>query len=374
MDGTWLGTNACEQYPSILEPVVRYYEASGDHEALDFAKAFADGQLADLQTKIGPCRIMPDGSFGGWNSHLHMRPVLGVAHLGAILHDARYLDWAKKVYEYLRSMGTDWGWFPESPSPTHPYSETCNEADMVDVALWLARGGFTEYWDHVDRYVRNYTVAAQWFVEPDYEALYREVQKANPAGAEEGIKLMRRYQGGFYACLTPNGKAWARDPGGMNMMGCCPPEGMRTLHTAWANTVLETSRGVEVNLSFDVDRPAAKVVSYLPREGRMTVLAKKAADFYLRPPSWASRKDVKAYVGGKAVEVVWAGDHIKFAAVKPKQELTMTYPLIDFRQHLTVAGQEITYHWLGNTVVGVEPEGILPIFTQVPRPLPKLPD
>ena len=346
---------------------------SGDPDALAFARAFADGQIADLQSKIGPCRIMPDGSFGGWNSHLHMRPVLGVAHLGAILHDARYLDWAKKVYEYLRSMGTDWGWFPESPIATHPYSETCNEADMVDVALWLARGGFPEYWDHVDRYVRNYSVAAQWFVEPDYEALYREVQKANPAGVEEGIKLMRRYQGGFYSCLTPNGKAWARVHDGMSMMGCCPPEGMRTLYTAWNNEVLETPRGVEVNLYFDVDRPAAKVVSYLPREGRMTVVAKKAADFYLRPPSWASRKDVKAYVDGKAVEVVWAGDHIKFVAVQPKQELTMTYPLIDFRQHLTVAGQEMTYHWLGNTVMGVEPQGILPIFTQVPRPLPKLP-
>jgi hypothetical protein len=373
LDGHWLGTNACEQYPSILEPVVRYWETSHDPEALDFARAFADGQVADLQPRLGPCRIMADGSFGGWNSHLHMRPVLGVAHLGALLHEPRYLDWSKKVYEYLRSMGTDWGWFPESPIPTHPFSETCNEADMTDVALWLARGGFTEYWDHVERYVRNYTVAAQWFLEPDYEALYREVQKANPAGVEEGLKLMRRFEGGFYACLTPAGKAWARDPGGMNMMGCCPPEGMRTLYTAWANTVLETDRGVEVNMSFDRDHPAARVISFLPREGRLTVIAKKAADYYLRPPFWAPRKAVKAYVGGKPVDVVWAGDYIRFAAAKPKQELTMTYPLLDFRQRLTVAGGEYTYHWLGNTVMGVEPRGILPIFTEVPRPLPKLP-
>jgi hypothetical protein len=374
-EGKWIGSACGQQYPSILDPITRYWEASGDPEALEFARAFAEGQLADLQPNCGACRINSDGSFGGFNTHLHMRPTLGMAHLGAVLHEPRYLEWARRVYEFTRSMGTDWGWYPESPSPDHPYSETCNMADMVDVAMWLARAGYSEYWDHVERTVRNYTTAAQWFVTPEYEALYARVHPNNPAGVAEAMGLMRRYDGGFYSCLTPNDWVWDASPGGMNMMGCCPPEGMRSLHTAWDNTVLETERGVEVNLAFNVDRPAARVVSFLPTEGRVTVVVKRAADFYLRPPSWAPRGQVRAFVNGQPVEPQWQGAHVVFPAAQAGTELTITYPLVDFRQHLKVAGKQYTYHWLGNTVVGVEPRGqFLPIFTQVPRQLPPPPE
>jgi hypothetical protein len=303
-----------------------------------------------------------------------MRPVLGVAHLGALLHNPRYLDWSRRAYEHLRSMGTDWGWFPESPSPTHPYSETCNTADMVDVAVWLARAGYTEYWDHVERYVRNYTVEAQWFVTPQYEALYRDLHQDNPAGADEGLALMRRYNGGINACLTPNGLVWAKSPDGMNMMGCCPPEGMRTFYSAWSNTVLQTDRGIEVNLSFSRDHPAAEVISFLPHLGRLTVLPRKRGDFLLRPPSWAPRAEVRAFVDGGPVETRWRGDHVLFPKARPGQELTLTYPLIDFTQVLHVAGRDYTYHWLGNTVLSVAPKNEwLPIFEEVPRKLPERP-
>ena len=368
----WLGTNANEQYPSILEPVVRYWEHSGDPEALEFARAFADGQLANLQPDMGACRIREDGSFGGWNSHLHMRPVLGVAHLGALLGEPRYVDYARRVYEHLRSRGTDWGWFPECPTPDRIYSEMCNTADMLDVAVWLARAGHTEYWDHVERYVRNYSVESQWWVTPEYEALYRDIHKDNPAGADEGIELMKRYDGGFLSCLSPNGCAWSRDAGGMNMMGCCPPEGMRTLYSAWSNTVLETERGIEVNLALSRDHPVARVVSFGHDQGRLTVVPKRESDFYLRPPSWAPRGEVKAFVDGDATEPVWKGDYVLFPGAKPDQELTIAYPLVEFTQQLHVGNGDYTYHWLGNTVSAVEPRNeLLPIFNEVPRRIPK---
>ncbi|MBM3498973.1 MAG: hypothetical protein FJX74_09920 [Armatimonadetes bacterium] len=373
LDGKFLGTSIQQQYPSILEPIVRYWEATQDPEALEFAIAFADGQVAGLQTTAGANRINADGTFTGWNSHLHMRPVLGVAHLGALLKEPRYLDWSRRTYEHLRSMGTDWGWFPESPNPHHPFSETCNTADMTDVALWLARAGHTEYWDHVERYVRNYTVQAQWFVTPEYEALYRDIHRDNPAGAEEGLELMRAFSGGIHACLSPNGMAWAKSPDGMNGMGCCPPEGMRTIYTAWSNTVLETERGVEVNLAFNRDHPAARVISFLPHEGRLTVIARKRANYLLRPPSWTPRGEVKTYLDGEPIPAAWKGDHVLFARAKPGQELTITYPLVDVTQVLHVADHDYTYRWLGNTVLSVEPKNEwLPIFAEVPRKLPKL--
>ena len=165
--------------PSILVAVSRYWEVTHDPETLEFAEAFADGQVAALQPHGGDCRIRPDGTFGGHNSHLHMRAVLGVAHLGALPGEPRYVTSARGVYEYPRSLGTDLGMVPRD-SLGRRNSETCNTADMMDVARWLANAGLTEYWDHVERYVRNYVGQAQWFVTPEIREIYRSSLQGQP--------------------------------------------------------------------------------------------------------------------------------------------------------------------------------------------------
>lgn len=369
-DGRWLLTGCSPHSPSILMAVARYWEVTHDPEVLAFARAFADGQLAGLQPGAGDFRIRPDGTYGGSNCHLHVRAVIGVAHVGALTGDPRYVDWARNVYEFTRSMGTDWGWFPESPRVGN--SETCATGDMVDLARWLARAGYAEYWDHVERYVRNYVSQAQFFLTPEFRKIYRSANKDKPAAeVDAGLALLGRYEGGFVARVYPNDLARSRTTEGMNMMGCCPPEAMRAIHIAWSHVVAETRRGIEINMALNRDHPAARVMSFLPHEGKITVQARRNADFYLRPPSWTLRKAVQAYVDGKASKPDWEGAYVRFAGVKSGQQLTITYPLVDFSQRVTIAGKTYNYRWIGNTVLGVEPAGtILPLFAQVPRQLP----
>ncbi len=363
-DGEWFVTRYADNYPCILEPVVRYAEVTGDREVMDFAEAFADGMIADLQTNLGDNRIQSDGSFGGSNSHVHARAALGVLHLGARTQNSRYIEWARRVYDFLISQGTDWGWFPESIGRIN--SETCATGDMTEMASWLALAGYSRYWDDVERFVRNYIYQAQFFVTPAYEALYREVHKDRPEQAEDGIRLAHDFEGGFVARLTPNGLTMDSR---MSMMGCCPPEGMRTLHISWRNVVTESPEGVFVNLSFNREVPQARIVSFAPDVGRLTVVVKKAGRFFLRPPSWALRTQVRAYRGTEEVEPLWKGDYIKFEEATEDEELTITYPVLRFKQKVEVGGQTYTYHWVGNTVTGVEPssEG-LPLFKNVLRP------
>ena len=113
-----MNTGCSDPYPCILDPIVRYLEVTEDPEVLEFAEAFADGMIAGVQKSNvgnGDNRIRDDGSFGGYNCHLHMSAVLGVARLGQLTGNTRYLEWSRKVYDWLMSQGTDWGWFPESP-------------------------------------------------------------------------------------------------------------------------------------------------------------------------------------------------------------------------------------------------------------------
>ncbi len=74
-EGAWLFTGCSDFYPCILDAIAGYLEATRDKEVLDFALAFAEGMMAGLQENLGANRIREDGSFGGANSHLHMRAV-----------------------------------------------------------------------------------------------------------------------------------------------------------------------------------------------------------------------------------------------------------------------------------------------------------
>lgn len=372
-DGQWIPTFVNTIHPAALEPILRYWETTGDAEAFEFAKALADGMLADLQTNQGKDRILADGSFFG-HTHCHGHAIWGMAHLGAITHDPRYIEWARRPYEFLLGHGTDWGWVPEGLSETggNHHSETCTVSDMVSIAAWLARAGYPSYWDHVERYVRNYIGETQFLLTPEIEALYRRLHGDKPQECQQGITVLKELEGGFLACIQPN--SLMDTPDGMHMMGCCPPEGMRTLHTAWSNVVLDYPEGVFVNLSFNRDAPEAEVVSFLPYEGRLTVVAKCAKDFFLRPPSWAPRGEVQTYRDGRSVDPVWKGGYVAFKNVHAGEELTITYPLVEFKQTVAVVGKTYTYHWLGNTVVGVEPRAEqMPLFAQVPRSLPPYP-
>ena len=401
----WAITDATPYNPAMpLEAVATYYETFRDEEALQFAVAFAEGEMArdqwhnwimrdpsrlteqqKRQVKLtssvaiwptAPANmdlsVRPDGSF---DHHSHMRghSGWGMAHVAAITGEPRLTVWSKRLLDFFLARGTDYGWIPESM--THPgNSETCAVADVASMAAYVAQCGYPEYWDTVERFVRNYMREAQFFFSPEYERLYRQLHPG-PEG-ERGLAMARDFEGAFQGRMGLTDRSHA--PGSYDMMGCCVPEGMRALHTAWINTVVSDEDGVWVNMSFDRDAPEAEVTSFLPRQGRMTVRAKVSRDFFLRPPAWAPAAEVKAYRNGKPVAVQWHEAYVRFDRTENGEKLTITYPLVSLVQKHSIRvnrpPSDITVTWRGNTVVKIEPPGKrLPLFEQPPRPLPPLP-
>lgn len=67
--------------------------------------------------------------------------------------------------------------------------------------------------------------------------------------------------------------------------------------------------------------------------------------------------------GGRQAPVVWKGDYVTFCKGTEGEELTITFPVLRFRQTVEVAGQTYAYHWVGNTVTRVEPRAeAMPLF------------
>ena len=117
------------------------------------------------------------------------------------------------------------------------------------------------------------------------------------------------------------------------------------------------------------------MVSFLPDQGRVTVVAKQSGTFHVRIPGFASHDMVATWRNGhKDERVTWMGDYVSFLSAKQGEELTVTYPLVTFVQKLKRGDTDYTVSWKGNAVTRLEPMGkIWPLFKQVPFPTPPYP-
>lgn len=369
----------------LVESLVVYWESTGDKEALDFAKAYAEGIIEGLQP--GSVQFAPDGNFGGGHGHITMHAVWGVAHLGLVTGDRRYSDFGKRVCDWMMSRGTGTGWFPAAPVWAQSCTEVCCISDMMSTAACVARNGHPEYFDYVERCMRNYIAPLQFIETPEFKAKYRETNKAlSEEQIRKGLAESGKFQGGFFnaglndmenALLGGGGYVW-------KIAGCCAPEGIRAIYTTWQDSITRLPgsplgpAGVYVNMNFSRDSKWGKVVSFLPDTGRLTVTASVEDCFFVRPPHWAPKDDIRAFVNSEAVPVKWSGDYVRFDA-NPGDELTITYPIVRFTHHVkglwenVVPGLEMTYNWIGNMVMRAYPEakpGCTPFFTGKIRVLP----
>ena len=391
---------------AALEPIVRYWEVTQDPEALKFATDLAEGMIAspELQPPVdvyavsitNRLYILPTGEFHG-HMHSTLNAVWGVAHLGEVTGNARYVDWAKGVFDYAAQFGTGTGWMSAAlwDGAVREQSETCATSDMVSIASCIAQAGFSDYWDHVERFFRNYIARFQFFSTPEYEALYRELNKDKSKElVGDGLARMRELQGALWGGPAPNDRInWMASPkqcdvyctpyGKAGIYGCCVAEGMRALYTVWSNVVTVNTKGVFVNLSLNRDSEWAKVISSLPEQGRIDVRAHKPGNYFLRPPAWAPRTQVRVARGGRETPVEWAGPALAYVSLRNVMQgeiLTLLYPLVTRNQVVgiwpTKPDLKYTIRWVGNSVVDMEPKGKgLPVdfskLTSVP-PLPAL--
>jgi hypothetical protein len=364
-----------QQPVAAVEQLVRYWEVSGDDEALQFAIAVTEGLIEQ-----GPMlKIEPSGKFNG-HMHSTLHGVWGVAHLGVVQNQPRYVEWAKRIYDYATTQGLGTGWLAAATwdQEVRLLSEMCATSDLVSIASWLARGGYPDYWDHVERYVRNMIAPTQFSLTPEYVALYRKTNAAKgKREVERGLARMQDFAGGFIAAPAPN--SWinwmppkAQGNGErMQIFGCCAPEGMRALHTAWSTVVDRTEHETRINTSLGCETDDAKVVSFLPTQPRLTVVAKRAGNFLVRVPSWSDRAQAAAYRNGKRIDLQWAGPalaYARFDAVRAGEELGIGYPLAEFRQDVdfAFAGRpdlKFQLDWSGNRVVDIAPRA-----SQLPLP------
>lgn len=360
--GNWIDAGHWSRQPApVVSHLLHYYVATNDEEALDFCRAFADGYLA--RSHAGGVHVEDDGSFVG-HMHATLHCVWGVAWLGAITGDSRYTEWAARVHEFVKDKGTGTGAISamiDSPEHWLTCMETCATADLVSLAVYLGEAGRSEYFDQAERYLRNHIRHVQFKLSDAFKEIYRARHSDRPEEAETWLRRLEIVEGGFVGGTGPDGLDHGALPeddyATMAMFGCCAPEGMRAVATAWRYAITESGGTVRVNMTLDRVTPEVEVVSALPQEGRITVRVREPVSVEVRCPSWAPRDEVRAYRGSTAIDAAWRGDYIILGHATPGDVLTVCFPLLTCRSEHRIwpDGPMYQMEWRGNTVISMSP-------------------
>ena len=323
--------------------------------------------------------IEPDGSFGPaeqgyWHFHMHTYCLLAILEYALGTGDEEMLGLARRGFEHGRASGDALlGYFPENSGPNCGLqtTELCEVADMIALGLELSAAGAGDYWDDVDRWIRNIFAEGQMtpaktvllqrhasslpVTAVDYNA--RMPGGALPSGYQTTDRVIERNIGGFAGWTQPN------DWGIPGIMHCCTGNGTRTLYHIWEHILTYADGNLRVNLLLNRASPWVDVDSHIPYTGQVDVKIKKELDLAIRIPQWVEPGETRCRVSGAERALRFEGRYAQVGAVQSGDVVTLSFPIAErtetvwHPQDFQKQGQKYTVLVKGNTVVAIDPPG-----------------
>ncbi len=367
-----------EYNAAVVPALVRLAGVADVPDALELAERLASFALTHTEG-YGPGGelVVPDGDLG---SHFHTRSnfVLGVLMLGLAQRRPDRVEWARSSYEQLRRWGTEFGWFPEGIGLRH--GELCCTTDMIEIALLLGREVSPRYFADAERFGRNHLLQSQWSSLERLRAAVAALpapstaHEVDPAVSTTDDVVAR--QVGAFASRAAMGDGFHLDS--TAMMQCCNAAGARGIYDLWRYAVREgtgsTSTRLDIDLRFSVRTDAIQVVSYEPARGRLEVTPFRDCEVGVRLPTGVRNAVVHAAaVPLNHPPTMEARDgYVVFPAARDVCVL-VEYDLPERTADYTVGApgleDQLTGHWQGETLVGVEPAGRFHPFYELTKDL-----
>ncbi len=352
----------CIRNAVLLEPLVTRAVRRGDKVALELAEGIANHM-------IGLSRYF------SWDSHYfgHVHSAvwfaIGLLKLGRHLQRPRYIEKAVRIFEFTKSMSSEFGWVPEYARwcpESENHCETCCIKDMVEFALEAVELGY-DYWDLINKYTRN-----QFSEQQVKTGCFIAVDNTRPDKDGHTWRDMdQRVVGGWSGGGEPNSLSLSRF---RSIAGCCVGTAPVGFWLVWEKIVQDTADGVFVNLPIDRDHPAARVETGYPNTGLLRVTARKAGVYRLRPHPWMGAR-LELTVDGRHVPVTYAGGCILVENVASGAVIELRHDLAERVTKETVRGLELSITWRGADVVRMDPPGLPLMLYQreagVPKSYPK---
>ena len=354
-EGTVLGYHGHQ-----IRALAAWYRMSGDKKALELARKLANFCLKPkfwgTGTKIEGSHVtvlQDENAFFIGHFHGHTLFLRGLLEYAMVANQSRLKDFVRAGYEFARAVGISRiGCFPEG----------CGIADMTALAIRLTEARIGDYWEDVDRYVRNQLVEQQ-FLRAD---LLQEISAASKKHDvkppfENADRVIERNLGSFSGGLPLMVTALETSAG-----SCCTGNATEALYYVWKSIVKYQGEVATVNLLLNRASPWIDVDSYLPYEGKVVLKNKTVKKAYVRLPIWVDKQAVRCLANQKIRPIEWFGDYLIVDNLKPQDEITIEFPMREERVSYRFLGgpgddllrhivREHTLHLKGNTLVDVWP-------------------
>ena len=319
-----------------------WYRVTGDKAALTLAKGLADY----LYKHAG----MIDPATGQWladhESHVSHSLFSNLSYSLAA-GDKAQAEWVNKAYQ--------WHIAQRDPDKTGIIfsREACGLGDEIATGVMLSVAGLGDYWDNVDRWLRNTFLDQQVTNTDAIKKLPVTHPELGPAfmqpddAAERSVGVWR---GGVESSST-------------HSIGCCNGNCSRDLYYVWDNILTDKGKQMRINLLLNRASPWADVSSWLPYKGKVKLTMKVARDKVLvRVPEWAEKDKVTSLVNGQAVKGAWDGNYLNVGKVTKGQTVKIEFPIQQTVIDTKLRNKPCKVTMKGGTVIDITPpEDMYPI-------------
>jgi DUF1680 family protein len=245
--------------------------------------------------------------------------------------------------------------------------ETCEVAYMIGLGVKLSQLGAGDYWDNVDRWLRNQFFENQ-LTSADWIYRLQESQDKLPVRPNESIdRPAERNLGGFAGWASINDWVVRHKIHRYGIMHCCTGNAARAIYYAWEGMTDYQDEIFQLHLLMNHASAWADVYSYIPNAGRVDVKVKKPfRDTQLRMPAWVKspENEITCTVNGKRRNFAVSGRYIQLGHLVPGDRVSMNFPIGERTVKVTTLGTEYSLVVRGSTVVSIDPPGRLAPFYQ----------
>jgi hypothetical protein len=379
----------------MIQGLAQYYRATGYEPAIRLAAkltAFgmgpaeyydAQGRFLVSANEIDALLNSPrlkihypearDLKYGG-HFHNHTIGLLSMLEYAVVAQDRKTLEFVNSGYRWAKTQGSSLvGFFPELAIDNKYFAcESCEVADMIAIALKLTDGGAGDYYDDVDRWVRN-QFAEQQLTNGGWIHELEKTQPRRPVAFNETAdRLVERNIGTFAGWSS--GNEFASQIG---IQQCCLGNSARALYYVWDRIVQRKGGELRVNLLLNRASKWADVYSYIPYEGRMELKIKQpASNVLVRMPEWinANSRDVLCEVNGTFRSSRWDGRYVNFGEGRLGDVMSVTFPIHTRTVEETIGNVLYTLALRGSTVIAIDPPGkVGPLYNRAYYSTPKAP-
>ena len=278
--------------------------------------------------------------------------------------DQELIEFAQQGFEFARVHGEPrTGYFPELLfRENFQMCETCGLADMIGLGLRLSIIGAGDYWDDVDRWLRNQFVEQQLTHGDWIERRAWSGPHGSSTAWSQTDPRRQRTEGVGDACVGAfTSSALPNDfMGGHNMgfAGCCSGTGSRALYFIWEHILTHEGGKLRVNLLLNRTSPWADIDSYLPYEGQVDVKIKQDVELSIRIPEWVEPEQITCRVDGEVRTVGWQGRYAQVGQTAAGTVAALTFPIEEHTHWVTIEKQPYNLVCKGNEVVNIQPTGV----------------